>query len=75
MENHEYLTVKQITQLYPFSLGQIRHFLQFRHRNSLQKAVLKVGKRLILRRDLWEYWLNEQKENREFRADQFVMRK
>ena len=57
MENREYLTVKQITQLYPFSLGQIRHLLQLRHRNSLQKAVRKIGKRIYLRKDLFESWI------------------
>lgn len=42
---------------YPFTLGQIRHYLLKRHQNGLEKAVRKIGKRLYLRRDLFEQWI------------------
>ena len=45
---------------YPFSTGQIRHYLLMRHKNGLNKAVRKIGKRLYLRRDLFEAWLESQ---------------
>lgn len=60
----EYLQLKQIVESgrYPFSMGQLRHFLTHRHTNGLSAAVRKCGKRLILRRDLWEDWLESQSE-------------
>jgi hypothetical protein len=64
MNELEYLDVSQITKnnRYPFTKGQIRHFLLHRHKNGLGKAIRKIGKRLYLRRDLWERWIEDQKE-------------
>ena len=58
-DNVKYLSVKQIAEEnhYPFTLGQIRHYLLMRHKNGLAQAVRKIGKRLYLRRDLFEVWL------------------
>lgn len=66
MDNIQYLTTQQIAEsdCYPFSLGQIRHYLLMRHRNGLNQAVRKIGKRLYLRRDLFDRWIEEQKEGR-----------
>ncbi len=62
MENTQYLSPAQIVEnpSYPFSTGQIRHFLLKRHKNGLDKAVRRIGKRLYLRRDLFEAWIEEQ---------------
>jgi hypothetical protein len=59
MENKQYLSVQQVAEQdeYPFTLGQIRHYLLTRHKNGLDKAVRKIGKRVYLRRDLFEAWL------------------
>lgn len=59
MNNNCYLSPSDIVEAneYPFTLGQIRHYLQMRHRNGLNKAVRKIGKRLYLRRDLFEQWI------------------
>ncbi len=66
MTDNQYLTTKQIVESgkYPFSMGQIRHFLMMRHRNGLQNAVRKIGKRLYVRRDLLDQWIEEQKEGK-----------
>lgn len=63
MSNFEYWSPHQIVNSgkYPFSMGQIRHLLLYRHRNGLQKAVRKVGKRLMFRVDLFEQWIEGQK--------------
>ena len=60
--NNKYLSVHDIANnnAYPFSLGQVRHYLTKRHLNGLQKAVRKLGKRLYLREDLLEEWIEEQ---------------
>lgn len=62
MNDHEYLSVQQIADdsRYPFSLGQLRHYLMLRHRNGLEKAIRKIGKRVYLRRDLFERWIESQ---------------
>ncbi|HAB99608.1 MAG TPA: hypothetical protein DCE71_07295 [Parachlamydiales bacterium] len=62
MENYLYWSPKQIVTSgkYPFSMGQVRHLLLFRHRNGLQKAVRKIGKRLMFRVDLFDQWIEKQ---------------
>ncbi len=62
MFNHEYWSPQQIVASgkYPFSMGQMRHLLLYRHRNGLQEAVLKVGKRIILKMSLFDSWLDSQ---------------
>lgn len=66
MDNKIYLETKQIAESdsYPFTIGQVRHFLLMRHKNGLQKAIRKVGKRLYFRKDLFEEWIEEQMEEK-----------
>lgn len=61
-----YLSAQQIedSSCYPFSMGQIRHFLLNRHKNGLKKAVRRIGKRLYLRQDLFDQWIEEQSEGK-----------
>ena len=65
MSNYEYWSLQQIVSSgkYPFTMGQIRRFLLYRHRNGLQNAVRKIGKRLVLRTDLFDQWIEEQISN------------
>lgn len=67
MSNFEYWSPRQIVESgkYPFTMGQIRHLLLYRHRNGLQQAVRKIGKRLVFRLDLLEKWIDEQKEGKD----------
>ena len=62
MTDYEYWSPRQIISSgrYPFSMGQIRHFLLHRHRNGLDAAVRKIGKRLIIRKDLFDEWIESQ---------------
>lgn len=59
MTNPTYWSPQQIVASgkYPFSMGQLRHLLLHRHRNGLAKATRKVGKRLMLRIDLLDAWI------------------
>lgn len=43
-DNVKYLSINQIVQdhKYPFSIGQLRHYLMHRHRNGLETAVRKI---------------------------------
>jgi len=65
-EKIKYLSTQQLeeTSCYPFTMGQIRYFLLNRHKNGLKKAVRRVGKRLYIRQDLFEKWIEEQKEEK-----------
>ncbi len=62
MSDYQYWSPEQIvhSDKYPFTMGQIRYFLLYRHRNGLQNAVRKVGKRLVVRMDLFESWIESQ---------------
>ncbi len=66
MENYQYLSPKQIVSSgrYPFTMGQMRHLLLFRHKNGLSAAIRRIGKRLMLRIDLFEQWIEKQKEEK-----------
>jgi hypothetical protein len=66
MSNFQYRSPRQIVDSgkYPFTMGQIRHLLLYRHRNGLQDAVRKIGKRLMLRMDLFDQWIESQKEEK-----------
>jgi hypothetical protein len=66
MSAFEYWSPRQIVDSgkYPFTMGQIRHLLLYRHRNGLQEAVRRVGKRLMFRLDLFEQWIEGQKEEK-----------
>jgi hypothetical protein len=59
MEFHVYWSPQQIVASgkYPFTMGQLRHYLLFRHKNGLAKASRKVGKRICLRMDLFNAWI------------------
>ena len=63
MEKTQYLTIKQIAEEsgYPFTLAQLRHYLSFRHRNGLSTAIRKIGKRLFIRKDLFDSWIEQQR--------------
>lgn len=61
-EKTKYLSVEDIVSCprYPFTKGQIRHYLLSRHRNGLEKAIRKIGKRIFIREDLFEAWIEKQ---------------
>ncbi len=62
MENYVYWSPQQLVKSgkYPLSMGQVRHLLLFRHRNGLQNVVRKIGKRLLVRVDLFDQWIENQ---------------
>lgn len=66
MSDHKYLSSQQIVEdaRYPFTIGQLRHYLLKRHKNGLEKAVRRIGKRLYLRQDLFDQWIENQATRR-----------
>lgn len=61
-DNIKYVSTKQIVDdpKYPFTMPMIRHYLLNRHKNGLEKAVRKIGKRLFIRIDLLDSWIENQ---------------
>jgi len=59
--HYTYLSVSQLfeSKHYPFSMGQIRNLLAMRDTNGLGVSVRKIGKRLYLRQDLLEQWIED----------------
>lgn len=66
MTNYEYWSPQQIVSSgkYPLSMGQLRHLLLYRHKNGLQSSVRRIGKRLVLRIDLFDRWIEMQAEGK-----------
>lgn len=62
MSDFEYRSLPQIANnpKYPFTMGQLRHYLLNRHKNGLEVAVRRIGKRLYLREDLFNAWIEKQ---------------
>ena len=62
-----YVSTKQTYdgQRYPFTEGQMRFYLANRHKNGLSRAVRKLGKRLYLRLDLFDQWVEDQQNKRD----------
>jgi hypothetical protein len=46
---------------YPFSLGQMRNLILFRKKNGLDTILFKVGKRWLIREDLFELWIESKR--------------
>lgn len=61
-DNVKYLSINQIAQdpRYPFTISMMRHYLLHRHVNGLNEAVRKIGKRLFVRMDLFDAWIEQQ---------------
>lgn len=64
MNDIRYLSITQIVEdpKYPFTLPMMRHYLLHRHKNGLSTAIYKVGKRLFLRSDLFDAWIEKNRE-------------
>ena len=44
--------------------GQIHYFLTKRHKNGLEEAIRKIGKRIYFRLDLFDSWIEKQAKER-----------
>lgn len=56
----KYLSIKELAESkdYPFTLGQIRSFLMDRKINGLSKCIRKIGRKLYIRNDLFDQWID-----------------
>lgn len=61
----KYVTIDTLIKCgkYPFSEGQVRFLLMRRAENGLSQAVIKIGKRVYVRIDLFDAWLEAQRNS------------
>jgi hypothetical protein len=61
LEHIQYITVKQAAadRSLCFTEAMLRYYLLHAHKNGLCKAVRRIGKKLVLRRDLLLEWIED----------------
>lgn len=66
VENKIYCTVQQIVDdpSFCFSESMIRYYILHSHKNGLRKALRKIGRKIVIRRDLFVAWIEEQATRR-----------
>lgn len=66
VENNVYCTVQQIVDdpSFCFSESMIRYYILHSHKNGLRKALRKIGRKVVIRRDLFIAWIEEQATKR-----------
>ena len=66
VDNKVYCTVQQIVDdpSFCFSKSMIRYYILHAHRNGLRKAIRKIGRKVVIRRDLFIAWIEEQSTKR-----------
>ena len=64
--DHIYCTVKQIANdpSFCFTVPMLRYYVLHAHKNGLAKALRKIGRKILIRRDLFIEWLEKQSNKR-----------
>lgn len=60
--NQSYCTIKQIADdpTFCFSVPMLRYYILHSHKNGLAPALRRVGRKIIIRRDLFIEWIEKQ---------------
>ncbi len=59
----QYLTVSQVSENYPaFSEASLRYHLFHSSKNNLDKAIRRVGRKILINAELFEEWIETQNE-------------
>lgn len=60
--NQSYCTVNQIASdpAFCFSVPMLRYYILHAHKNGLTKALRHIGRKILIRRDLFIEWLEKQ---------------
>lgn len=61
-QKHAYCTVKQIADdpTFCFSIPMLRYYILHAHSNGLSPALRRIGKKVLIRRDLFVSWIEKQ---------------
>lgn len=58
-----FLTIKQLASKYPsFSESSLRYLIFNSKENKLDKAIYRVGKKILIKEELFFLWIEEQNE-------------
>ena len=57
-----YVTVRQIAEdpSFCFTVPMLRYYILNAHKNGLAPALRRIGRKIVVRKDLWVRWLEEQ---------------
>jgi hypothetical protein len=60
--DESYCTIKQIANdpTFCFTIPMLRYYVLHAHRNGLSKAIRRVGRKVLIRRDQFIEWLEKQ---------------
>jgi len=66
MNDDRYLNTDQVltSERFPFTRGQLNHYLTKRHKNGLVHAVRKIGRRIYFHEPSLIEWIESQTENK-----------
>jgi hypothetical protein len=61
----QYCTVKQIVEdrLFCFTESMLRYYILHAHKNGLTKALRRIGRKVLIRKDLLIIWIEKQARN------------
>jgi hypothetical protein len=61
-KEESYCTIKQIANdsTFCFTVPMLRYYVLHAHRNGLSKAIRRVGRKVLIRRDQFIEWLEKQ---------------
>ena len=61
-DNKKYRTVKQIASdpSLCFTVPMLRYYILHAHKNGLESALRRIGKKVVIRRDLFIAWIEKQ---------------
>lgn len=64
IKDSTYCTVKQIADdpAFCFTVPMLRYYVLHAHRNGLAPAVRRIGRKVLIRRDLFIKWLEGQQK-------------
>jgi hypothetical protein len=60
--SNAYCTVKQLAEdpYFCFTVSMLRYYILEAHKNGLAKAIRRIGRKVLIRRDLFVQWIEEQ---------------
>ena len=65
-DEYKYCTVNQIASdpTFCFTIPMLRYYILHAHKNGLATALRRIGKKVLIRRDLFVAWLEKQASSR-----------
>lgn len=61
-QSPKYVTVREVASdpAFCFTVPMMRYYILNAHRNGLKAAIRRIGKKVLIRRDLFIQWIEEQ---------------